>query len=181
MNDYLESKLRKIGAAYDAMPMMGGLSAFFAYCGLTGELATQFASIPIPVEFVPYDPYASAAEMFATVKLDGRLLIYTGDSVHPALTPRENHIFRAVHDYYGHIVPSNSFDPAGEFKAWQCHYRMMKTAGAKAAMTTETLGQMAWRVYGPNESLPYLERPYAEQKAGLIDPAMYLDLTEITQ
>lgn len=176
----IESQLRLIAEAYDRMERTADSTTIHCYRQFVDECYNQFLDIPVVVEFVPHDPYASAADMFQQVRLDNRLLIYTGDSVHPVLTERENHIFRAIHDWYGHIVPGNSFDPSGEFTAWQCHLCMFRTTGGRAALTTETLGQLAWRVYGPNEHLPYADRPYAEQKAGLIDPALWSHLTEVS-
>lgn len=179
MTDYLASRLRRIGAAYDALPGTS-LDATIPYQLFNGEIELQLLTIPMRIVYTDTDPYVDANDMVTRVAIDRMLRVYTGGNPHPLLTTMENAHFRAVHDYYGHIVPGNSFDVDGEFHAWQCHYHMFRTSGGRATVTTETLGQLAWRVYGPNEHMPYADRPYAEQKVGLLDPALYLDLVEYT-
>lgn len=86
-----------------------------------------------------------------------------------------NDIFRAVHDAFGHGERGNSFGPKGEENAWDVHARMF-TPLARRAMTSETRGQNSWVNFGKHlrnkdGSIRYVdpkEKPYAEQKIGLL-------------
>lgn len=92
-----------------------------------------------------------------------------------------NDIFRAVHDYFGHGAGGYDFGPRGEENAWIAHSRMYSDL-ARRAMTTETRGQNSWVNFGPHirrpdgsipkagepDFVPLTQRPYAEQKVGLL-------------
>ena len=96
-----------------------------------------------------------------------------------------NDHFRAVHDFFGHTERGNGFGAVGEENAWDIHSRMY-TPLARRAMTTETRGQNSWVNFGKhmrNEDgsiktkgdegyLSVLDRPFAEQKIGLL-PNVY--------
>lgn len=101
-----------------------------------------------------------------------------------------NDIFRYVHDFFGHSERGNSFGAIGEENAWDIHARMFSPL-ARRAMTTETRGQNSWVNFGPhmrNEDgsikkkgdegfLSVTERPFAEQKSGLL-PEEFSQLPE---
>jgi len=86
-----------------------------------------------------------------------------------------NDVFRFVHDAFGHGERGNSFGPIGEENAWDVHVRMYSPLAARA-MTTETRGQNSWVNFGPHmrnedgsiKSVPMKDRPFAEQKIGLL-------------
>jgi hypothetical protein len=92
-----------------------------------------------------------------------------------------NDVFRGVHDFFGHGERGNSFGPKGEENAWDVHSRMFSDKAARA-MTTETRGQNSWVNFGKhnrNEDgsikkkgdkgyVPPKDRPFAEQKIGLL-------------
>jgi hypothetical protein len=59
---------------------------------------------------------------------------------HPFLTREQNNAFRAVHDYFGHYRPSNTFTRHGEESAYRAH-RIMYGPLAAQALATETRGQ----------------------------------------
>jgi hypothetical protein len=84
-----------------------------------------------------------------------------------------NDLFRATHDYYGHIANGNGFRANGEYNAWRAH-RQMYSAAAQPAMDAETLGQNSWVNNGPhaaaNKGATAADTVYAEQKAGLLPP-----------
>lgn len=100
--------------------------------------------------------------------LDGKPLLY-------------NDVFRIVHDVFGHAVEGHQFGPTGEENAWRKHSSMYSDL-ARPALTAETRGQNSWVNFGPHirrsdGSVPkkgdpdYIhpaERPYADQKAGLL-------------
>lgn len=92
-----------------------------------------------------------------------------------------NDVFRFVHDFFGHPEKGNAFGPIGEENAWLIHSRMYSDE-ARRAMTTETKGQNSWvnfgehmrnpdgtlKTKGDEGYLPPQDRPYAEQKMGLL-------------
>lgn len=93
-----------------------------------------------------------------------------------------NDVFRAVHDFFGHSERGNSFGAKGEENAWDVHARMYGDK-ARRAMTTETRGQNSWVNFGNQNRnsdgsikkkgdegyLSAKEKPFAEQKTGLLD------------
>lgn len=82
-----------------------------------------------------------------------------------------NDVFRAVHDYFGHIKEGVGFRAQGEENAWRIH-SLMYSPLARRAMTTETRGQNSWLNYGPygetNRKARVEDTVFAEQKIGLL-------------
>lgn len=92
-----------------------------------------------------------------------------------------NDIFRAVHDYFGHGSSGTSFGAIGEEGAWAAHMKMYSPE-ARKALTTETRGQNSWVNFGKQlrrpdgtipqkgdiDYIPPTERPFGEQKVGLL-------------
>lgn len=115
----------------------------------------------------------------------------TGHADHPMLAPTgvvidgvellANDLFRVVHDVFGHAAHGHQFGPVGEEKAWLAHYGMFSPL-ARPALTAETRGQTCWMYFGPHLRhrsgaligkdepgwVPVPQRPFAEQKAGLL-------------
>ena len=60
-----------------------------------------------------------------------------------------NDLFRAVHDYYGHVKEGLGFRGDGEENAWRSHSAMYSPL-ARIAMGAETRGQNSLLNYGPN-------------------------------
>lgn len=136
--------------------------------------------------FIPSldDPYRNSQEMFEEVEQYGRLRVYADNGAslpddHPMkeLVPGNikgfavyNDVFRAVHDIMGHVVSGGSFGPRGEEKAWQAHRATLPPI-AHNALWCETRGQNVWTNFAHNHAmLPLAERPFGEQKVGLIPP-----------
>lgn len=143
----------------------------------------------------PGQPYANSAEMMADVQRNNHLWFFpseggfgSGDSldVNPMLQPGVsgmpvNDEFRAVHDYFGHTVSGNQFGPLGEENAYRDHVAMF-TPESVPAVTSETRGQNSWvnagahlrradgslPVKGDPDFIPVTERPFADQKAGIL-------------
>ena len=147
-----------------------------AYSVLKLELLRQYHSLPIEVEHVEHNPYRSSFEMFYDVDFNRRLqVLLTTDmpKEHPLGDSNcgtgllYNDLFRAVHDYYGHYVGRFGFGPVGEENAFRAHARMFSPLAVRA-LATETRGQNNWVNFGPCSALPAEQRPYAEQKAGLL-------------
>lgn len=136
-------------------------------------------------------PYYSSKEMMDDVRQNHHLWFFTGGDMpsdHPlAAQDRDtgltyNDKFRAVHDLYGHAKGGYEFGPRGEHNAWLGHRQMFSDEAADA-LTSETAGQNNFVNTGKhlrdaNGNIPkkgepgYIhpsERPYADQKAGLID------------
>jgi hypothetical protein len=140
-------------------------------------------------------PYANSAEMMADIKKNNRLFYFPTEAgygsgadvaVHPLLAPGKSGVpvndeFRAAHDYFGHAVEGNQFGPLGEERAYQAHRRMFP-AEAVGALTSETRGQNSWvnsgrhlrrddgsiPLKGEEGFVPPQDRPFADQKAGLL-------------
>lgn len=128
------------------------------------------------------DPYSNSTEMFEQVQTNHQLRVYAdnGESLpddHPMkeLVDADvvgfrvyNDVFRGVHDIMGHIVSGGSFGPNGEEKAWRAH-RITMPPLAHNALWCETRGQNAWTNFAHNHAaLPLPDRPFGEQKVGLI-------------
>lgn len=102
---------------------------------------------------------------------------------HPLLY---NDVFRAVHDAFGHATEGHQFGAKGEENAWRKHAGMYSPL-ARAALTSETRGQNSWVNFGPHirradgtipekgdpDWIHPAERPFAEQKAGLLAPEFW--------
>ncbi|MEU2203597.1 hypothetical protein AB0P19_06865 [Microbacterium oleivorans] len=128
------------------------------------------------------DPYSNSQEMFEQVLKRHELRVYADNGAglpedHPMKEPVDsgvqgflvyNDVFRGVHDIMGHIVSGGSFGPNGEEKAWRAHRQTMPPL-AHNALWCETRGQNAWTNFAHNHSeLPLPERPFGEQKVGLV-------------
>ena len=106
---------------------------------------------------------------------------------HPlaAVDPKTGYTYndklRAIHDLYGHAVHGWQFGERGEENAWITHSQMFSRQ-AIPALTSETKGQNNWVNFGPHMRradgtlikkgeegwLDRPQRPFAEQKAGLL-------------
>lgn len=96
-----------------------------------------------------------------------------------------NDQLRAVHDYFGHAQHGFEFGPKGEEGAWMEHSKMLPKE-AVGALTTETRGQNSFVNFGPHMRdaegnllkkgdpgfLGAAERPFAEQKTGLLPESL---------
>jgi hypothetical protein len=177
-------RFRAIAVAYADLPSgrAGDPQAERSYAVFRDDVIHLYRSVAARVE--PWagagQPYRGSAAMFADLDRNGRLLVYTGGDDHPFLARAENVMFRAVHDYFGPYLGRFSFGPRGELGAWKPHCRQF-AADALPAMTAETLGQNCWVNYGPFAHLPPAERPYAEQKAGLLPELLWRPLLEMPE
>ena len=98
------------------------------------------------VEFVDEDPYRTAEEMRRETEDTGVLKIYKGDSEHPYFSKEDNWIFRAVHDYYTHIITkTEDFDLRGELRAYNTHSKLVPP-DALPALFTEVVGQVCYYI-----------------------------------
>lgn len=112
-------------------------------------------------------PYKDSAEMMDDVKENRHMWCYDGGEDHSLLTRRENFMFRAVHDAFGHCQFGFEFGPRGERNAFQEHCKMF-SPDARRSLSCETNCQNSYVNFGPYSHLPVRERPFAEQKALLV-------------
>lgn len=185
---------QRAGAAFHAMkhePNDPGVRE--AYEALKKETLAQYHhALKAGYTFTPWtgpgQPYTDSADMMRDVRENKHLAYFPTDSGfgedsrfvdHPLYdkTPdgvRFNDLFRAVHDLYAHAQHGHQFGPTGELRAWVEHARMFSPL-ARKALTTETHGQNSWVNFGPHEpwKVPQTERPFADQKAGLLPEAVH--------
>jgi hypothetical protein len=137
-----EGRARVIAREYMASPLRDE-SALNAFEAFRTETARQYSELArsVRVSVVESDPYADYPAMAADAST-GRLSVLSSDVTggHCYLTPAENDMFRAVHDYYGHYGTGRDFSRHGEEAAWRKH-SLMYSPLARRAMTTETRGQ----------------------------------------
>jgi hypothetical protein len=80
-------------------------------------------------------------------------------------------VFRATHDFFGHIKEGFGFRAEGEENAFQSHVRMYSPLAARA-MTAGTRGQNSEVNFGPNAAFNKTasgkDTKYADQKIGLL-------------
>jgi len=154
----------------------------------------NYAQDKMGIKFEPWkrdgQPYANSKEMTADVKNNKHLYFFQGGEMpadHPLAAVDEktglsyNDKLRAVHDLFGHAAHDFQFGPKGEENAWNVH-RQMFSPEAVPALTTETRGQNSWVNFGEHLKnaegkipakgeqgfIPPANRPYAQNKAGLL-------------
>lgn len=113
------------------------------------------------------DGFGSDADFDAS---DNPLLEFTNHTI-SGKRARANDLFRAVHDYFGHIKDGVGFRADGEENAWRSHSAMYSPL-ARMAMTTETRGQNSWLNFGPhgeaNRKAKTADTVFADQKIGIL-------------
>lgn len=102
----------------------------------------------VTIQYTDIDPYETAVQMIAEVQNTGILKVYTGHSNHPAWSETENVTFRAVHDYYGHIVPNQMFGLTGEIEAALHHQRFLPAECWPALFTEVVMQSCYYQVHG---------------------------------
>lgn len=192
------ARAKRIADAFEAMPhdpLNREVKA--AYATMIEETVAQYEAVlatGLNVEFITgADPYAgNSRAMIEDVRTNNHLWVYGtrngfGSSVefdpkdNPLLAETThqisgqialaNDLFRAVHDYFGHVKEGVGFRADGEENAWRAHAAMYSPE-ARRAMTTETRGQNSWLNYGPhgdtNRTAKRADTIYADQKIGLL-------------
>lgn len=127
-----------------------------AYRQLGEEVGQQFDRLPL--EFRYHEgpgEYGSSTEMIQDALGRGRLNVFSGGEPHeflnrvdPATGLSQNEMFRAVHDYMGHVVPGSRFGPSGEEIAYAAHAQQLSPL-AQLALLAETRGQNSLVNYSP--------------------------------
>lgn len=174
-------KARQIAQAYEKLPKTPAAgdeeATRSSYEALNREVDAQYEALRkagYTFEFTKSDPYKSSAEMMADLRNNKHIRVFSApEEHHPYMTTDETNKFRAVHDVFGHGAEGFQFGPRGEDNAWRKHSQMFSPE-AIPALTTETRGQNSWVNFAPgHEDLAPTDRPFAEQKAGLLPPWTY--------
>lgn len=158
-----------LAAHYDASPPQFEMSErlIASYESFKNAIIGQYHCIQshgFTFDHSANDPYASSKAMFEYMDANNSVLIYKTNlndssalpSHHPMMQVIDdcnglllNDIFRAVHDYMGHYLNKNSFNPlTGETFAFVDHARTLP-ASSYLALMNETLFQSSW-VYANN-------------------------------
>lgn len=139
-------------------------SVLASYAAMSRELRKQWAMLIeiVDVEFCDEDPTpltASGAPSYRAfvneVESTGKLRVYRSTGKHPILDNRAdgvlhnnrmetmNSIFRAVHDFFGHLASGGHFGWAGETAAYYSHAAMF-SVDARLALFNETVAQQCY-------------------------------------
>ena len=138
---------------------------------LAQHIETNFPKVvsSYPVSFVSGQPYESAEEMASKVKDTGGMQISKDYNQPGFFGDMENLMFRAVHDYFGHLkAKAHETDPSkvtgftfeGELRATNYHTQMLPGSIAAHAVFTEVMGQAShFYYYGhfPDQKIVILE------------------------
>jgi len=170
-----------------------------AYKAWADETIAQYKAMlktGITVEFFPdaIDTYGNPRNSILDVLNNNHLYVFPADGgfgkdaitdeqirSNPALAltdivisgrrARVVEVFRATHDFYGHIKEGFGFRAEGEENAFQSHVRMYSPLAARA-MTAGTRGQNSEVNFGPNadfnKTASGKDTKYADQKIGLL-------------
>lgn len=143
-----------------------------AYRQLGEESDRQFDSLPLRLRY--HDgpgEYPSSTAMARDVLGNGQLNVFSGGDRHDflnAVDPRnglnQNEKFRAVRDYFGHVVPGSQFGPQGEEIAYQAHSQMLSPL-ARMALLSETRGQNSAVNYGAANADIIAQKKFLQQQA----------------
>lgn len=121
-----------------------------SYAALIHANRLLFAALPVSVEPVAdLEPYDSALAMRDEVVATGVIRVNNLANNHPLLTAQDNLEFRAVHDYWGHVVGSAvrpgayDFTLEGEVNAYKLH-TLVYPVTALPALFSEVVGQSCY-------------------------------------
>lgn len=127
-----------------------------AYRQFAEEAKQQFDRLPVRTRFhYGEGEYATPSAMFRDVLGEGNLNVFRGGDPHPylsdvdpvtGLTPNE--MFRADHDFIGHLARGSTFRPGGEEIAYATHAPTMSPL-AQLALLSETRGQNSLVNFSP--------------------------------
>jgi len=136
---------RLVADAYDKAPEYDE-RAVPAYQAMLSACDRFFKMIgsKVKVEFVDGDPYTSQQQMKQEVAATKVLKVMKDFSDHPLFTKEQNWKFRAVHDWFTHILTNQPFTLEGELKAYNTHLKMFPPA-SYPALFTEIVGQVCYQ------------------------------------
>lgn len=148
-----------------------------AYRKLGEEVTHQFDKLPLEFRYHQgAGEYPSSTAMIQDALGRGQLNVFSGGEPHEFLGVRDpvtgltqNEMFRAVHDYLGHVVPASRFGPSGEEIAYAAHAQQLSPL-AQLALLSETRGQNSFVNYTPvnadiTAAMNTLRRQQTERRA----------------
>ena len=89
----------------------------------------------IKIVYTDYDPYPDAITMRKMVMKENIMKVWDGFKPHPYFNEEQQLIWRAVHDYFTHILAKENFDLRGELKAYNTHSRLAPKSALPALFT----------------------------------------------
>ncbi len=143
-------RAEEIARAYEAAPVKPSAkdrrATHRSYRRFVKELEAQYNYIvdDLGIEIIVQaaDPYSSPADLMRDIRDNKTLRVMSTETTgpHPHMSNRENDMFRAVHDFFGHAGLGNTFDRHGEVVAYLKHSQMFSEL-ARGAMFSETMAQ----------------------------------------
>ena len=172
---WLYSKL--VGEAYMSAPDMSSeLEGAYVKLGEWLEGEFRRLSSRIKFEFVPEHPYTSADDLRQRVADEGIMYVSTIDAEHPVWTGEQgliwNTMFRAYHDYEGHIMKNKNFNLRHEIGAYNAHAKRVPRV-CIPILFTEVVGQICCFYQNGKKNCP--------QKATLLDDFDYIKVGALTK
>jgi hypothetical protein len=145
-----------VAQAYLARPLFeeDATPSWLALQASTDRLFRQM-SRKVNVIFTSKDPYPDFETMKHDIETNHKMLVWTGASDHQVWTPKENHRFRAVHDYMIHLAGGHQFTLRGEMGAYNRHVKLAPPV-ARLALFVEIVAQTC--------TFLYLDNQFGEQK-----------------
>lgn len=93
----------------------------------------------IKIFYTPYDPYPDAATMRKQVLKEKEMKVWDAFKPHPYFDTEQQMVWRAVHDYFTHILAKEDFSLRGEIRAYNTHSKLAPL-NARPALFTEIPG-----------------------------------------
>ncbi len=169
-----ESVAKQIAKWYDETPDQSDnpevrkcYGAMVREVGLQWKILIKEYKLHVEPFLDDFVPYKDSHEMMDDVDNNHHMFVYDGGEDHSLLTRKENFMFRAVHDAFGHAKNGFEFGIRGDQGAYVAHAKMF-SPNARRALCCESRCQNSYVNAGPYSHLPVRERPFAEQKALLV-------------
>jgi len=145
-DEYIQS----VAQAYVKAPEFdaSAVSHWKALAAADARLGQQLLS-KIKVEWVIGQPYSNYQELKDDVTKNHHLSVSEDYANHPVWTRDENLQFRAVHDYYTHVLGNHPFGGRGEIAAYNLSLKLYPRE-AIPALFTEVVGQASVAVVSGN-------------------------------
>jgi len=131
----------------------------YAWKTLAEETTRLYEALPkdLRVRFKPGQPYPTAADLHRVISTR-YLVVSTDNNFHPVWTSEENLRFRAVHDWYGHVLTGYDFTLSGELGAYNATAELHTPSAVHALFTEVYVQALYYVVFGH----------FAKQKVTLI-------------
>lgn len=168
-----------VADAYDARPVRDpeGKASYSALLAHARKMFKQLLS-RIRIEFVDApEPYKDAADMTKRVNEEGVMYVSTlfSENLASGWSPKDNWIFRAVHDYIVHIGGHHDFSLRGEIGTYNRHAKLVPPA-ALPALFSEVVGQVAYAIVRgrfPSPQKACVLYGFDYRAVGRVNPAEY--------